>query len=95
MSKSKKTQRVRNLMYTQQIEHLPEGKTVNDIFQIVEELSPKRWAGIVHRNDTNEDNTLKAPHIHIMIQFENAHSINSVAKSLGDKSQYLEKWDGR
>ena len=95
MSKNKETKRFRNMMYTQQIEHLPEGKTVEDIFQIVEELNPKKWAGIVHEKDVKDDNTLKKPHIHIMMQFENAHSINSVAKSLGDKSQYLEKWDGR
>lgn len=38
---------------------------------------------ILHDKDTLEDGTLKKPHTHILIRFEQVKSINALAKELG------------
>ena len=95
MAGNKKPKKCRNMMYEQQIAHLPEGKTVDDLFQHIDDkLHPKRWAGIVHNRDLKADNkTLVDEHVHVMMQFENARSLNQVAKELGDEPQFIEAWN--
>ena len=82
-------------MYTQQIAHLPNNMTADDLFSHIETIiKPKRWAGILHDHDLKDDNKTPADdHIHIMMQFDNARSVNQVAKDIGDAPQYLEIWN--
>nr|WP_326172695.1 Rep family protein [uncultured Oscillibacter sp.] len=41
-----------------------------------------------------EDGTPAEAHLHAMLCCRNARYISAVAKALGDKEQYLQKWDG-
>ena len=96
MSKSKQPKKCRNFMYEQQVSHLPNNMTVDDIYNHVEQdLKPKRMACILHDKDLKDDNKTPAEaHIHMMLQFENARSVNQVAKDIGDNPQQLEIWKG-
>lgn len=86
--------RCKNMMYTQQISRLP-AKTIEQLTVLLIEMAPKKYALIVHDSDVNEQGKPVEDHVHVMMSFENARSINSVAKELGDKPQYLEKWKGK
>lgn len=88
------TLRVKNMMYTQQINHLPVNSMEELIELIEKKLHPKRYAVILHDKDTDDKGQPAEEHIHMMLSFENARSINSVAKILGDKPQYIEAWKG-
>lgn len=96
MAKSKQPRKCRNYMYEQQVSHLPNNMTVDDIYNHVEQnLKPKRMACILHDKDLKDDNkTPVESHIHMMLQFDNARSINQVAKDIGDNPQQLEIWKG-
>ena len=96
MTTKKIPKRSRNFMYAQQIVHLPNNMKPSDIYDRVNNvLKPKRWAGIVHDHDMKDDNvTPEEDNVHVMMQFENARSVNQVAKELGDRAQYLEIWKG-
>lgn len=88
--------RVKNMMLEQQVSHLPFGITEDNIFDVINDrLSPDKFAVIVHDKDFSEDGTPAEKHVHAMLCFGNARSINSVAKTLKEKPQYLSKWDGR
>lgn len=91
-----KAPKCKNMMYTQQIDHLPPGiKTVKDLADRIESaLDPKEYAVILHDQDISEDGTPAEAHLHAMMCFENARHISATAKKLGDKEQYLQKWDG-
>ncbi len=92
MSDSKNCRvRCKNMMYTQQLVHLP-AKTVEDLIALLARIAPKKYALIVHDSDVNEKGEAIEKHVHVMMSFENARSTNSVAKELGDKPQYLQKW---
>ena len=96
MAKSKQPRKFRNYMYEQQVSHLPNNMTIDEIYNHVEQnLKPKRLACILHDKDMKDDNKTPAEaHIHMMLQFENARSLNQVAKDIGDKPQQLEIWKG-
>ena len=96
MAKDKFQRKCRNFMYEQQVTHLPNNMTMDDIYNHVEKnLKPKRMACILHNKDLKDDNKTPAEdHIHMMLQFENARSVNQVAKDIGDNSQQLEIWKG-
>jgi len=96
MPKSKQVKKYRNFMYEQQVSHLPDNMTVDEIYAHVEEvLQPKRMACILHDKDLKDDDkTPVEPHIHMMLQFSNGRSVNHVAEMIGDNSQYLEIWKG-
>lgn len=96
MPKSKQAKKFRNFMYEQQVSHLPDNMTVDEIYNRVEEvLKPKRMACILHDKDLKDDNKTPAePHIHMMLQFDNARSVNHVAEEIGDNPQQLEIWKG-
>ena len=81
MAKDKFQRKCRNFMYEQQLTHLPNNMTMDDIYNHVEKnLKPKRMACILHNKDLKEDNKTPAEdHIHMMLQFENARSVNQVA----------------
>lgn len=96
MANSKKARKCRNFMYEQQVSRLPNNMTVDEIYTHVEQdLKPKRIACILHDKDLKDDNKTPAEaHIHMMLQFENARSVNQVAKEIGDNPQQLEIWKG-
>jgi hypothetical protein len=83
-------------MYEQQVAYLPNQMTVDEIYEHVEKkLTPKRMALILHNQDTKDDNVTPAEdHVHMMLQFDNARSVNQVAKDIGDKPERLEIWKG-
>lgn len=90
ISKKSAPCRCRNMMYVQQLEHLPDGMTIANLAELVQKLSAEKWAFIIHDKDVGE-----ASHVHLFLQFKNYRSINSIAKLLGDKPQYIQKWDER
>lgn len=79
-----------HMMYTQQLEHLPAGDVDSLIKQIDTRLRPKEYAVILHDKDAGVK-----PHVHCMFSFKNGRSIANVAKLLGDKPQYIEKWNDK
>ncbi len=96
MATGKKTDKCRNFMYTQQVAHLPNNMSPDDLYSHVDtKLKPKRWAGILHDRDMKDDNVTPAEdNVHVMMQFDNARSLNQIAKEIGDAPQYIEKWKG-
>lgn len=86
--------RSKNMMYTQQIRHLPAG-TIEQLTARLEEMAPKKYALIVHDKDVGEQGEPVEDHVHVMLSFENARSVNSIAKELGDKPQFIEMWKGK
>lgn len=95
MNKSKipSAKKSKNMMYEQQLAHLP-AKTLENLVDLIAKLKPKRYALILHDKDIDDKGQPVKPHIHTMLSFDNARSINSVAKLLGDKAQYIEAWNG-
>ncbi len=85
--------RAKNIMYTQQLEHM--SCSVDECRDIVCELNPSRWALIIHNNDVDESGEKEADHLHLMMSFENARYISSLAKQLNDKPQYFEIINGQ
>ena len=84
------------MMYTQQMEHLPFRTREELEERIKTKLDPKKYAiSEVHDKDMDEDGNPVKEHIHVMLCFQNARSLKNVASILGDKPQYLEKWDER
>jgi hypothetical protein len=91
---AKSSLRVKNMMYEQQLAHLPTQTLENLTDLINKTLKPKKYATILHDKDTDEKGQPVEPHVHAMLSFDNARSINSVAKLLGDQPQYIEAWKG-
>lgn len=86
--------RVRNMMYEQQLRHLP-CKDVDTLYDIIEKkVKPVKFAVEVHDKDIDDDGNDVEEHVHAMMAFPNPRSINSIASLLGDKPQYIQKWDG-
>lgn len=94
--KNQVSKKAKNMMYAQQVQHLPtEIKNMADLVNLIEsKLRPKRYAIIVHDKDTDKTGQPKTPDLHIMLSFDNARSLANVAKILGDKPQYVEAWVG-
>ena len=86
--------KAKNMMYVQDLAHLPFDNLEECLENIEKVLKPEKFAGIIHDKDITKDGKPKESHIHVMMQFENARSINNIAKLLNEKSQYFEKWDG-
>lgn len=93
---SSSTAKYKNMMYTQQMEHLPFRTREELEERIKTKLDPKKYAiSEVHDKDIDGDGNPVEKHIHVMLCFQNARSLKNVASILGDKPQYLEKWDER
>lgn len=86
--------RAKNMMYTQQLKHLPT-KSVENLIGEVEKINPKKYALIVHDKDINESGEHVEDHVHMMMSFDNARSIRSISKALKDKPQSIEMWKGK
>lgn len=84
------------MMYTQQMEHLPFRTREELEERIKTKLDPKKYAiSEFHDKDIDGDGNPVEKHLHVMLCFQNARSLKNVASILGDKPQYLEKWDER
>ena len=81
----------RNMMYTQQLSHLP--FTLEELPERLNAINPQKYAYILHNKDIGENGKPVDDHLHLMMTFKNARSINSIAKALGDKPQYIERYD--
>lgn len=89
MSEPNKT---KNMMYVQQLRHLP-AKTLEELETIIrEQIRPVKYAMVLHDKETNANGTPKEPDVHVMMTFENGRSVNNIAKILGDKPQYIQVW---
>lgn len=86
----------KNMMYAQKLSHLPDSiQTKEALARLIEDkLKPSRYAIIVHDKDIDKDGNPKEPDIHAMMCFQNARYLQSIAKMMGEKTQYIEKWDG-
>lgn len=95
--KAKRSPRSRNMMYEQQIAHLPPHiKDPDGLFRLIEDvLEPDRFAVAFHNKDVNKEGKPVEPHLHAFMTFKNPRSCASIAKQLGDKSQTVTVWDGR
>ncbi|MFR5877082.1 MAG: Rep family protein [Eubacterium sp.] len=82
------------MMYEQQLKYLPAQSVDNLIDRIQNNLKPKKYAVVLHDKDIDEQGQPIEPHVHAMLSFDNARSLNSVARQLGDKPQYVEAWKG-
>lgn len=105
MKKTTKPKKYRNFMYVQQTKYLP-GVTKDMILATVEnKFTNLEYGYILHDKDVYTEMSelptgaslgdKKADHIHLALSFTNARTIDSVAKSLGVKSNTIEKFDGR
>lgn len=84
----------RNMMYEQQTAYLPHPP--KDLFKIATQtLKANKCALITHDKDIQADGTPVAPHLHMMLAFDNARSLNNVAKILGDNPQQIAKWNDK
>lgn len=95
MPKKGKTPRPYAMMYEQQVKYSPY-KTVQELYDAVKnKVNPKEFAVILHDKDVDDAGNIKEPHLHSMMRFQNGRSINSIAKLLGDKPQYIESWNNK
>ena len=82
------TPRAINVMYEQQLRHLPKSikrKTLASIFKtLVNQLKPVKIAGIIHDKDTNEAGEPIEKHVHIVMQFKNPRSLDQLAKLMNE-----------
>lgn len=86
--------RAKNMMYVQQLAYLPM-KTIENLIELAEKkLGAQKYAVILHDKDIDKNGLPEDPHIQMMMSFENARYVKSIAKELGDKPEYLEVWKG-
>lgn len=77
------------LMFTQQLKYLDCSK--DELIEKVKKLSLlDQFALIVHDKDVKEDSSPVAPHIHLVLCFNQRVRIIQIAKELKQKSQYFE-----
>ncbi|MFU2182296.1 Rep family protein [Streptococcus pluranimalium] len=84
----------KNVMFVQQLRYLKASNLQEILTEISEKLTPKKFAGIIHDKDVNKDNNPVEPHVHIVLQFENARSITNLAKLIDQPPNCFEKWNG-
>lgn len=81
-------------MFVQQIEYFQSSNLQDIIEYMTNTLKPIRFAGILHDKDIGQDGNLVAPHIHLVLQFESARSLNNLAKLTKQPIQCFEQWRG-
>jgi plasmid replication protein len=86
--------KARNIMFVQQIEYFQSSNLQDIIEYMTNILKPLRFAGILHDKDIGQDGNLVAPHIHLVLQFESARSLNNLAKLTKQPIQCFEQWRG-
>lgn len=86
--------KARNVMFVQQIDYFKTSSIQSIIKELTDVLKPIRFAGILHDKDIGSDGTAVAPHIHLILQFESARSLNNLAKLTSQPIQCFEQWRG-
>lgn len=86
--------KARNVMFVQQIDYFKTPNIQAIIKELTDVLKPIRFAGILHDKDIGIDGTAVAPHIHLILQFESARSLNNLAKLTSQPIQCFEQWRG-
>lgn len=89
--------RCKNMMYVQQIAHLPgPDKTIEAVKKRIETIvKPDKYAIILHDQDLANDDDCAEPHIHAMLSFNNARYLSAVSKALDEPSaRCLQWWKG-
>ena len=86
--------KARNVMFVQQIDYFKTSNIQSIIKELTDVLKPIRFAGILHDKDRGSDGTAVAPHIHLILQFESARSLNNLAKLTSQPIQCFEQWRG-
>lgn len=81
-------------MFVQQIDYFKTPNIQAIIKELTDVLKPIRFAGILHDKDIGSDGTAVAPHIHLILQFESARSLNNLAKLTSQPIQCFEQWRG-
>lgn len=74
--------------YTQQLSYLKQ--KLDDFPRLLGESGADQWAYIVHDKDTTADGVSKEAHVHVVLKFENARTLQSVSKIFKDSPQYVE-----
>lgn len=83
----------RQYMMVQDLDKLP--YDLDKLKDILSGLKAKEWAFIIHDKDNSENGGLVKPHVHVVLKFENERMLDTLAKTLKIKSQYLQIWKGR
>lgn len=78
----------RTFGYTQQLSHL--NQKIEDFPSLLEKAGAEQYAYIVHDKDRTADGVLKAPHVHVVMKYENPRSLQSIAKVFCDSPNYVE-----
>lgn len=89
----KKNIKCKNMMYVQQLKYMK--IPLEELPERLKRMGNMRYAYIVHGQELGDDGQPLEAHVHLMMAFENAHSIKSVAKQLGDGPERIQKWDER
>ena len=84
----------KNMMYEQQLKYLPTSNMENLFDCIKDKIQPEKVAVVLHDKDINKDGNPVEAHIHAMMSFKNARSINHIANLLNDKPEHIEAWKG-
>ena len=84
----------KNMMYEQQLKYLPTSSMENLFDCIKDKIQPEKVAVVLHDKDINKDGNPVEAHIHAMMSFKNARSINHIANLLNDKPEQIEAWKG-
>lgn len=85
--------KAKNMMYVQDLEHLP-FETIDELEDcIIHSVKPKKYALILHDKDVKKDGQKKRDHIHVMLEFENPRYLTAIAKKLKDKPQNIESYN--
>ncbi len=90
----KKQIKVRHVMYTQRLSHLPFNNMDELVETIETKLKAQKYGVILHDKDIDENKKTIESHVHAMISFKNPRSVGNIAKLLKDKPQYVEAWKG-
>ncbi|WP_213014029.1 Rep family protein [Staphylococcus cohnii] len=86
--------KAKNIMFVQELEYL-EGNNIQEYIEnITMKLNPIKFAGIIHDKDIDDNGHIVDSHLHLVLQFKNARSLNSLAKLTNQKTQYFEQWKG-
>lgn len=91
--RSKMKKRYRQLMYTQDLKHLP--FKLSELKNILQKEPLDEWAYILHNKDVNKNQKHVRDHLHLILKYSNPQSIDHVAKIFDDQNQYIEIWNGR
>lgn len=89
-SKTSNLLRSRGVMYVQQLDKI-KFSSLNALKKRIQSLNKlTRFALIVHDKDTDENNKLVKPHVHVMLEFEAPRMITAVAKELDENPEHFE-----